>query len=98
MVDQPTPQPASSTVPPASSAAARSGSVSTHAAHLVGETGAVQRAESAAQFGAVLVERDAAALAEVGDELWEREGDAREQAGRRRDVCRVRLVDEHGRV
>ncbi len=65
------------------------------AAQLVGEARAVQRAESAAQFGAVLVERDAAALAVVGDELGEREGDAGEQARRGRDMRRVGLVDEH---
>ena len=67
-------------------------------AHLVDEAGTVQRAEALAQLGAVLVERHAAALAEVGDDLGEREGDAREQARHRCGVRRVRLVDEHGHV
>ena len=98
IVDQPRPQPTSSTAPPASSAAARSGSVSTQTRIPCAEAGAVQGTESVPELGAVLVEGDSAALPEVGDELGERKRDTREHAGGRARVRRMGLIEEHGHV
>jgi len=64
----------------------------------VREARAVQRAEALSELGAVLLERDAAALPEVGDDLGERQRHAGEEPRDGRGVRRVRLVDEHGRV